>query len=192
MLGFEEDLPYTPDWSAAPDFISLIAEHCLQHKPTAIVECSSGLTTLVLSRCCQINGAGKVISFENGEKYVEKTRSRLIEFGLTAYSDVIHTPLVKQSVNNEIFDWYSLKENQISLIDMLVIDGPPGFIQPYSRLPAIPLLMEQMSKDCVIFLDDAARDDEKIIVERWLRQYPELQQKYIEVERGCSVLSFRK
>lgn len=191
-LGFEKDLPYAPDWSAAPDFITIIAEHCLQHKPKTIVECSSGLTTLVLSRCCQINGEGRVTSFENGEEYVEKTSLQLAEFGLTGLAEVIYAPLLKQTVNKDVFDWYSWERMGELSIDMLVIDGPPGFIQPYSRYPAMPLLIDQMSDDCVIFLDDSARNDEKMIVERWLRQYPTLQHEYIETERGCSILSFRK
>ncbi len=73
-LSLSQPLPYTPDWSAAPDFVGLIVEHALQIKPEVIVECSSGLTTLVLAQCCQINGRGRVTSLENGEEYAGKTR----------------------------------------------------------------------------------------------------------------------
>jgi len=62
-LDLKQGLPYTPFWSAAPDFLKLIADHCLEARPATIVECSSGLTTLVLARCCEVNGRGRV--FDN-------------------------------------------------------------------------------------------------------------------------------
>jgi len=88
-LDLNQSLPYTPDWSAASDFIGLIVDYALQAKPEIIVECSSGLTTLVLVRCCQLNGKGRVISLENGEDYAEKTHQQLKEFGLEEYVQVI-------------------------------------------------------------------------------------------------------
>jgi hypothetical protein len=74
------------------------------------------------------------------------------------------------------------------VIDLLIIDGPPGFIQKHSRYPALPLLNKQLAKDCVVFLDDAARDDEQEMVRRWLKTYPEFHADYIANERGCYVL----
>jgi hypothetical protein len=75
---------------------------------------------------------------------------------------------------------------------MLVIDGPPGFIQHHSRYPALPLLSERLADGCVIFLDDAARADEQAIVRRWLARFPQLEHHYVASERGCSVLRFRR
>ena len=76
-------MPVTPDWSAAPDFLHCIVDYCLEHRPVTIVECSSGLTTLVLARCCQINDRGHVYSLENGEDFAAATSAVLEEFGLT-------------------------------------------------------------------------------------------------------------
>lgn len=190
-LGLNELLPYTPDWSAAPDFIGLIVDHVLQAKPEVIVECSSGLTTLVLTRCCQLNGRGRVISLENGEEYAEKTRQQLKAFGLEDYAQVIHAPLAKVSLDRD-YDWYSLESLPDVLIDMLVIDGPPGFIQKNSRYPALPLLFEKFSKQAKVFLDDAARDDEKELVAQWQAEYSNVEHEHIDFERGCSVLEINK
>ena len=191
-LGFEQTLPYTRDWSAAADFLDIIATHCLSEKPETIVECSSGLTTLVLSRCCQLNQRGHVYSLENGQEYVDNTRRQLEMFSLQSQADVIFSPLESVRVNNEDFLWYRLNETvaQLEQIDMLVIDGPPGFIQPYSRLPAVPLLVSKLSPGAVIFLDDAVREEEQAIVEHWLQAFPSLQHEYIQNDRGCSILRF--
>ena len=190
-LGLSQPLPYTLDWSAAPDFIGLIVEHALQAKPEIIVECSSGLTTLVLARCCQLNERGRVISLENGEEYAEQTLQKLCEFGLADYSHVIHAPLEKVSLDRD-YDWYSLKALPEVSIDMLVIDGPPGFIQKNSRYPALPLLFDKFSKQANVFLDDAARDDEKELVAQWLSEFSGVEHEYLDFERGCSVLDVKK
>lgn len=187
-LGFEKKLPVTKDWSAAPDFLKLISDYCLANKPKTIVECSSGTSSIVLSRCCQLNQSGHVYSLENGEQFVKNTQQQLADFSLSEYCDVIYAPLQDQLVNGENFQWYGLNNLPDIKIDLLVIDGPPGYIQKHSRFPALPLVHHLLADKSVVFLDDAAREDEQEIVRRWLKLYPEFQAEYIENERGCSVM----
>lgn len=191
-LGLLQPLSYTPDWSAAPDFIELIAEHALQAKPEVIVECSSGLTTLVLARCCQLNRNGRVISLENSSEYAEQTQQQLSEFDLEEYAQVIYAPLEKVTLESSDYDWYSLKSMPKVSIDMLVIDGPPGFVQKNSRYPALPLLFDKFSTQAKVFLDDAARDDEKELVAQWQLEFSDVKHEYLDFERGCSVLNVNK
>ena len=190
-LQIEPCLPFTKDWSASPDFLRLISDSCLLNKPEIIVECSSGITTLVLARCCQLNGVGYVYSLENGFDYALSTTEQLKQYGLEKYAEVIHAPLQNTVVNNQVFDWYQLDKLNTNRVNMLVIDGPSGFIQKNSRYPVIPMLLDRLSDGCEIFLDDAARLDEKEIVEHWLSETPELDHSYIENERGCSILKLK-
>ena len=191
-LNLPKALPVTPDWSAAPDFLHLILEHCLTTRPATILECSSGLTTLVLARCCQLNQHGHVWSLENGAEYVDKTQAELAEFGLMEYATVCHAPLEKKIINNVEYLWYAQNAIPNKPIDMLVIDGPPGFIQKHSRYPALPILFDKLADNSVVFLDDAAREDEKEIIALWQAQYPNIEHEYIAAERGCSVLRLNK
>lgn len=191
-LNFEKALPYTKDWSAAADFLQLIADHCLQAKPETIIECSSGLSTLILARCCQLNKKGRVFSLENGDEYAKASTTQLDDFELAEFASVIHAPLKEVTINQQSYRWYSLAKLADKPIDMLVIDGPPGFIQHHSRYPAIPLLINRFSNECTVFLDDAARDDEKEIIKLWQAEYPNLEHEYIETERGCSILRINK
>jgi len=191
-LGFKEELPVTADWSAAADFLFLIKEYCLESKPRVIVECSSGLTSLTLAKCCQINGVGKVYSLENGKEYADASQLNLKNAGLNDYANIIHAPLEPVTINDNNYDWYSLSELPDLKIDMLVIDGPPGFIQKHSRFPAIPLLLNKLTDQSCIFLDDAARDEEKELVSMWLQMYPFIEHEYIATERGCSLLKINK
>ncbi|MFW2374825.1 MAG: class I SAM-dependent methyltransferase [Gammaproteobacteria bacterium] len=192
QLNFDQPLPYDKNWSAAADFLQIIINHCLHTRPSSIVECSSGLTSLILARCCQLNHHGHIHSLENEEEYAEKTRQQLTDFGLGGYVEVIDAPLESKSINKHDFMWYSINKLPELSIDMLVIDGPPGFLQKNSRFPALPLLYQQLADHCVIFLDDAARDDEKAIVDMWLQAYPDIKHEYIETERGCSKLIINK
>lgn len=190
-LDLRQGMPYTRDWSASPDFLKLIVEHCLEHQPATILECSSGLTTVMLARCCQLNGHGHVFSLENGAEYAARSRGQLQRYGLET-ATVIDAPLRDMPVGATQFRWYGYDGLPEGEIEMLVIDGPPGFIQRHSRYPALPLLYDRLADGCVIFLDDAARRDEQEIVQLWQQQYPGLSHRYIHTERGCSVLTLSR
>jgi len=187
-LGFNKALTVTEHWSAAADFLALISDYCLQNKPQVIIECSSGTSSLVLAQCCKLNQSGHVYSLENGEAFVAQTVQQLNDFTLTDYCDVIYAPLQKIQLADESFQWYAIEKFPEIKIDLLVVDGPPGFLQKHSRYPALPILADKLAEHCVIFLDDAARDDEQMLVQRWLAEYPSFQAEYVENERGCFIL----
>jgi len=190
-LHLAQALPYTEHWSAAQDFLELLTDFCLQYKPARILECSSGLSTLVLARCCQINQHGQVFSLENGMEFAEETRHNLSDFSLADNASVIHAPLEKYRLGDTEYDWYALDGLPQESIDLLVIDGPPGYIQRHSRYPALPLLHQRLSRQATVFLDDAGREEEKEIVSLWQQHYPALQHRFVDTERGCSILQFK-
>lgn len=191
-LGLNQGLPYSRDWSAAPDFLKLIAEHALARKPATIVECSSGMTTLVLARCSEMNGHGHLYSLENGAEYAARSREALERYNLGWRATVLDAPLVEYTLGDERYKWYTLEGLPEKGVEMLVIDGPPGFIQHHSRYPALPLLYDRLADGCVIYLDDAARPEEQAIVKRWLEEFPGLQLEYLKNERGCAVLTLKR
>jgi predicted O-methyltransferase YrrM len=189
-LGLSHGLPFTAQWSAAADFLQLALGRCEVRRPRLIVECSSGLSTLVLARACALAGEGRVVSLENGAEFAAATRAALQAYGLEAWAKVVHAPLRDTSVGGESFQWYDLSGlSAVDAIDMLVIDGPPGFLQPRSRYPALPMLMERLTPGCPVLLDDAARDDERLLVDQWRKRYPLLDYRYHRTERGCAELT---
>ena len=141
----------------------------------------------MLARCCQLNETGHVFSLENGEEYAEATREHLERFGLSDYATVIHAPLMECQIGQQAYLWYEMSQIPDANVDMLVIDGPPGFIQKHSRYPALPVLFERLSESCAIFMEDAARPDEQEITERWLEEFPSFVHEYKALERGCSI-----
>ena len=187
-LDLRQGLPYSHNWSAAPDFLAEIVDHALAARPATIVECSSGLTTLMLARCCEMNGQGRVWSLENGPEYAARTRAEIARYGLEGRAEVIDAPLVTYTLAGRDYLWYGLAGLPEQAIDMLVIDGPPGFIQRHARYPALPLLSDRLADVCTVFLDDAARPDERAIVAWWREALPGAQVRFVDNERGCAIL----
>lgn len=191
-LRFREPLPPLRGFAASPDFLRALTDYCLTHKPKVIVECSSGVSSLVLSKCCEINGCGHVYSLENGEEYANKTRSYVQAEGLSQWAEIIHAPLVTYTLDGDQYKWYELENLPDVVIDLLVIDGPPGFLGKNARYPAAPLLYQRLSPTASIFLDDASRNDEKSIIDKWLADYPDLRSEKVQAEKGCIRLYMRK
>lgn len=181
-LKFEEHLPPLRGWAASPDFLLTIAEHALNNKPEIIVECSSGASTITLAQCAKLNHRGHVYSLENDAFYAEKTRAFLKKHHLDDWATVLHTPLIEIEDNRKWYDLSNIPE--IQEIDMLVIDGPPAFICPDARYPALPKLMDKL-KNAIVFLDDANRPEEKRIIERWIEEFAIGNQMAHECEKGC-------
>jgi hypothetical protein len=192
QLHLQAGIPYTPNWSAAADFLQIIVDHCLEAKPASVFECSSGLTTLMLARCCQLNTLGRVASLEDGEEFTTRIREYLKRYDLTAYASVLHAPLHHIRVDEIEYAWYDTQAILDESIEMLVIDGPSGFLQKNSRYPALPILYSRLADGCRVFLDDAARADEREIVALWQARFPQLEVEYLETSRGCAVLTIHK
>ena len=187
-LGLDRGIPYTPKWSAEADFLELAVDVLNDEAPEVIVECSSGLSTLVLARACRLAGQGRVYSLENGVEFAQATREALAAYDLLDVAEVLHAPLRETRIGDECWQWYDLSRLPGVVAQMLVIDGPPGFLQPLSRYPALAMLGERLAPGCRILLDDADRPDERALVARWQRECPGVSVAWPETSRGCASL----
>lgn len=187
-LSLRRSLPDTRGWAASPDFLLELVRHARAAGPLTVVECSSGTSTLVLARCMQLNGAGKVYSLEHDLQYAEQTRQQLQLHGLQGWAEVLYAPLLPHSIGGERWPWYALADVPATGIDMLVIDGPPQGTRAQARFPAGPLLFSRLSDNAAVFLDDADRADEQAILQRWQQDFPELLRSSRPCEKGCAVL----
>lgn len=189
LLKLPRPLPTLREWAGSPDFLLELARETTSRQPTTIVECSSGASTVVAARCCQLNGKGHVFSLENGAEFAEKTRRLLHEAGLDEWATVIHAPLEPVSISGETYPWYSLARLPECPIDILVVDGPPGFLRPQARYPAGPLLVPRLSEGGLIFVDDADRQNERQMIMRWQQEYPDLIVETRTAEKGLALLT---
>lgn len=191
-LGFQKSLPPTRGWAGSPDFLQALAEIILKKRPALVVECSSGVSTLIVARCLQLVSNGRVVSLDHDLKYANKTIENVKAQGLVDYAQVIHAPLQRQTIGHDDWLWYDRRQwEQLDGIDVIVIDGPPMGVNSLARYPAGPNLFVKLNKGGIVILDDASRDDEKEIVKRWLVEYAGMfSVEEIDCpEKGCIVMT---
>ncbi len=188
LLHLPNGLPPTRGWAGSPDFLLHLARHVLATKPAVLAECSSGVSTLVLARCAQINGRGHVYSLEHEAEYAQKTRDMLAENGLAEWATVLHAPLRQ---HDQGYHWYDTSDlpSALANIEVLVVDGPPQAIGPLARYPALPQLQKRLAERFVVFADDSARPDEQEMVRRWMKEFPGTRVKSLPAEKGLAMVS---
>ncbi len=188
-LQFTQPLPPTRGWAASPDFLRLVAAHAREHKPKIAVECSSGVSTLILARCMELNGVGHTYSLEHDPEFAAITRKNLDKLGLSKWATVVDAPMKSQVIEGNQRNWYSIDGLPDGEIDLIVVDGPPEPFGEMIRYPAGPMLFGKLSNSGTVFVDDADRDDETKAVALWQKSNPDLERKSHYCEKGCVVLS---
>ena len=174
-------LPALGAWAASPDFLLLVAQHVLTNKPETIVEFGSGVSTLVILRCLEINSSGKLISFDHDAVYgrITEERARLMGFE----PDIRTVPLEPQDgLAGKWYCTYGLPDS----IDCIIVDGPPGAIHEETREGA-GLLLPRLNMHGVIFLDDAGRRGERAVVQRWAYRHPDVKFEFVSTARGTAI-----
>lgn len=148
-------------WSVQPEFL----DGCLQEARVTdgpILECGSGLSTILLGALAQSRGI-RMWSLENDGKHATRVQACLRKYRIDSVTLCV-APL--RSFGD--FDWYSLPQLQTlpPKISMVVCDGPTGNTRG-GRYGLVPVMMEKLRADCVVLLDDGARADEQAIAGRW-------------------------
>ncbi len=129
-----------------------------------ILECGSGLTTILLGMIARKRGI-EVWSLEHNPTwahYVEKILQQCKIQGV----EICQAPLYDYGE----FTWYQPPwERMPSGFQLIVCDGPPGSI-PGGRYGLVPLSKEKFDKNAIIILDDAQRPMEAEIARRWAEE----------------------
>jgi predicted O-methyltransferase YrrM len=182
-------LPPLRGWAGSPDFLVRVAREIASRRPTTVVECGSGSSTIVTAMMLQRLGAGHVWSLDHSAEFAQKTRDALAARGLSGFATVLHAPLVGMPVPGGEQPWYDAADLAVlTHIDMIVVDGPPEKTAPLARYPVLPVLRDRLAAGCVILLDDAGRPDEKAVVARWLAECPDFVAEDVLTEKGLVIL----
>lgn len=184
-------LPSMSRWTACPDLAKTILRECMMNKPSLVVELGSGISTLITAYALEQHGevGAQVISLDHNKEYTQKTKNLLKSHKLESNAQVIYSPLEPRQIDDKIYNWYSLEGLTTKInIDLLIVDGPPVKTNQLARYPALPSLLLRLSKDCVIILDDAARQSEQQTVSLWMHEFPGFKHEYIGNKKGLSIL----
>lgn len=157
-------------------------------KPKLVVEIGSGTSSVWLGYLAE-EGHAQVVSIENDEGFAERTRAIITDHELEETVNVIYAPLTDLEVRGEEFIWYRTDFiEDLSNIDLLIVDGPPGSTGKHARYPALPVLADKLAPGAVVVLDDTHRKDETQIAEQWSAEY-----SLKRIDRAMSRLAiFRK
>ncbi|HEY9151172.1 MAG TPA: class I SAM-dependent methyltransferase [Gammaproteobacteria bacterium] len=190
----ELPLPMGGGWALTGDSAALLAREALARKPETVLELGSGASTLILGQILRKNGRGRLLSIDHDGAWADETRRHVKLLGLEDIVSVVDAPLNKQALGEQMVEWYDIPKSaieQLGSIDLLLVDGPPqkhgSDVQ--ARYPALPFLRGSLSKDALVFVDDANRDSEKKMVERWLAEDDRWKPRWFDTVDGVCLLS---
>jgi hypothetical protein len=150
-------------WSALDEYL----EACIRDAISCggpILECGSGLTTIIIGVIARKYG-NEMWSLEHTEEWGDRVKKYLKRYRIDSVRMCVRS--LKKYTG---FSWYdppldSMPEN----FALMICDGPPGDTQG-GRYGLAVIMKDRMRPDCVILLDDAEREEERSIAERWSRQ----------------------
>lgn len=177
-------LPRTRSWAASPDLLRYLHDLVRMTKPDLVVECGSGLSTLVIADALRTHHpAGRIVALEHLQEFVDAAQTWLEVEGCAGVASVRLAPLETVQIGGSDYSWYAASALPDGPIDVLFVDGPPGTSGPEARYPAMSMLADRLAPDAVVLLDDCARADEHAILERWADEHPEFRMDLLPHEK---------
>lgn len=181
-------LPLLGQYAATPDLLATLVSLVKRKHPRVIVELGSGSSTIVCGYALESTSQGKVISFDHEAQYAAETNAALEVHGLSAIAAVQVAPLRETRCGASTWSWYAMNLEELPLIDLLIVDGPPMTTGRLARYPALPVLWSKLAPGAIIVVDDAARPDETEMVRRWIKEFPGLRMESLPHEKGTVIL----
>jgi predicted O-methyltransferase YrrM len=190
VLPASDVLPATRGWAASPDLLVVLVDLVITGRPSLVVECGSGASTLWLAlaiRRFEIDG--RIIALDHDPVFGGKTRDLLARHGVGDLAEVRDAPLETFSLDGETYSWYARKAwEDLTGIDLLFVDGPPATTGHQARYPALPLLAGSLSPAATVALDDLVVPDMQKVLRRWLDAYPDFSSEILPLEKQAAVL----
>jgi hypothetical protein len=143
--------------AARLDYLGAIRESA--RAATSIIECGSGLSTLIIG----LSGT-PTISLEDNPEWAERVARAVSRYHLPV--SVIHAPLREY----EGFDWYQVPPN-LPYFDLAVCDGPISSTTRGGRMGFAHVLKTQLKPSIKILLDDTSRPEDAAVASEWADQF---------------------
>lgn len=157
-------LPWTTG-SMRPAGLVAVCNEIVHGARTQIVECGSGVSTVLLARLLRERHAGSLVALEHDRRWAALVQEQLKREFLDTIARVLHAPLHGEP------PWYApagLREIPDD-IDLLIVDGPPAYDHGHGtrREPALPRFAERLVDSAMVILDDIDRPGERQVVASW-------------------------
>lgn len=160
--------PLLGGWAMDPVSLHGVLKVVRSKAQPSVVELGSGTSTIWLAKALAKMGGGRLVSVEHQLAFAEDVRALLVTEQLGDWATVFHAPLQHVKIGGREFNWYSIKDVELpEIIDVLLVDGPPGAVGDKARYPALPLLKARLASGSVVILDDTHRKDEAETLASW-------------------------
>ena len=159
---------YLP-WSSGtmrPAGLVVVCNEIVHRSSTRIVECGSGVSTVVLARLLrQRGGAATLAALEHDPHWAALVTDLLQRESLDDLAHVVHAPLEHDP------PWYARAAltKMPDDIDLLLVDGPPAHApgQGRRRAPALNAFEARLTQTATVVLDDVNRPGEREVLTAW-------------------------
>jgi predicted O-methyltransferase YrrM len=190
MLPANGVLPATRGWAASPDLLLTLVGLAVTERPSLVVECGSGASTLWLALAMRRFGIDcRIIALDHDPVFSRKTRDFLARHDVLDLAEVRDAPLESFDLDGSTYSWYARQAwEDLAGIDLLFVDGPPAATGQQARYPALPLLSGALSPAATIVLDDLIVPDMQEALRRWLDAYPAFSSEILPLEKQAAVL----
>jgi len=190
VLPVSDVLPATRGWAASPDLLMVLVDLVIAGRPSLVVECGSGASTLWLALAMRRFGIdGRIIALDHDPVFGGKTRDFLARHDVCDLAEVRDAPLESFSLDGETYSWYARRAwEDLTGIGLLFVDGPPAATGHQARYPALPLLIGSLSPVTIAVLDDLVVPDMQKALQRWLDAYPDFRAEILPLEKQAAVL----
>lgn len=167
-------MPATGGWALSPVGTLEIVRKIQEVKPTAVLECGSGTSTIWMAMALRKLGGGRVYALEHDPDHVETTRSLIDDHGLAQYAEILHAPLKEYRAGDATITWYDdAALGDIPPVGVMLIDGPPAAVTD-GRSHTLRFTKHLLANEAWLFADDYNRLPERSMVQTWLQHHPEL------------------
>jgi predicted O-methyltransferase YrrM len=190
VLPANDVVPATRGWAASPDLLVVLVDLVITQRPSLVVECGSGASTLWLALAMRrFKIDGRIIALEHDPVFGGKTRDLLARHDVRDLAEVRDAPLESFSLDGETYSWYARRAwEDLTGIDLLFVDGPPATTGHQARYPALPLLRGSLSPVATAVLDDLIVPDMQKVLRLWLDAYPDFGSELLPLEKQAAVL----
>jgi predicted O-methyltransferase YrrM len=190
MLPTSDVLPATRGWAASPDLLLVLVDEVIARRPSLVVECGSGASTLWLALALRRFGIdGRIVALDHDPVFAGQTRDFLARHGVSDMAEVRDAPLEDLCLADGTYSWYSRRAwKDLAGIDLLFVDGPPAATGAMARYPALPLLREALDPAATVVLDDLVVPDMRETLRLWLDAYPEFGSAILPLEKQAALL----
>lgn len=167
LLGAHPYLPWT-EGAIRPAALVRVLNEIVFADRKLIAELGAGISTVVVGRLLAQRG-GTLTTLEHDPAWASVVRRQLEIEGLGGVVELIEAPLEPHPSSWDGAPWYASADKLPTDIELLLVDGPPGYGDgmTHSRYPALPALVGKLAPGCLVVLDDADREPEREIAERW-------------------------